>query len=308
MKEKKVPAKADGLRIDIYLAQALDVSRSKIQQAIKRGDVKVNGTSVTPHAPVSTGDKVSLPSSFDVALTTKKQKPPSLTILYEDDDVVVFVKPAGMLAHAAPGRHAEPTVVDALVATRPGMKKVGDDPTRPGIVHRLDRLASGVMIAAKNDKAFEFLKHQFSSRAAKKEYLVLVYGKLLKDTGSIRLSLMRSKKRGRMVALPEGGEGKEAITHYEALERFETTTFLRAKIETGRTHQIRAHFRALNHPVVGDPLYYKIHMRHIKPIPLDRLFLHAAKLTIALPNGETKTFAAPLPEELASLLKTLPKK
>jgi 23S rRNA pseudouridine1911/1915/1917 synthase len=230
----------------------------------------------------------------------------SLSILYEDEGVIVFEKPAGVLVHAAPGHDGE-TMVDALISHAPHMRGVGEDPMRPGIVHRLDKLASGVMIAAKTQNAFAHLKRQFVERRVQKEYLALVYGKLPRDEGTITFPLVRSKKSGKMVAKPNGGEGKEAITHYEVIQRFKTATLLRVRIETGRTHQIRAHVRAIDHPLVGDPLYFKKHMRHIRPIKLPRIFLHAERLTIELPNGETKTFIAPLPAELSDLLQILPK-
>ncbi len=228
-----------------------------------------------------------------------------LSILFENDDVVVFDKPAGVLVHAAPGLH-EPTMVDALLAHNPKMRGIGEDPLRPGIVHRLDKLASGVMIAAKTQGAFTHLKRQFAERHAKKEYLALVYGKLPRDTGTITFPLARSKKTGKMVAKPHGEEGRDAITHYEVIRRFKIATLMHVRIETGRTHQIRAHFRAIDHPIVGDPLYGKKHMRHIRPIELPRIFLHAERLTIELPGGEIKTFTAPLPQELEALLNILP--
>jgi 23S rRNA pseudouridine1911/1915/1917 synthase len=230
-----------------------------------------------------------------------------LPILYEDDDVIVFEKPAGVLVHPAPGQKG-PTIVDALVEHAPQMKTVGEDPSRPGIMHRLDKLASGLMIAAKTQPAFEHLKRQFAERKTKKEYVALVYGRLPKDTGTINFPLSRSRKTGKMIAMPKGSEeGKEAITHYEVLDRFKTATLVKVTIETGRTHQIRSHFRAIDHPLVGDPLYFKKKMKNIRRIDLPRLFLHAERLTIRLPSGETKTFTSALPVELRDLLATLPK-
>jgi len=288
-------------RLDKIIAKQSALSRSQIQKNIKDGLVSVNGTIVTtPHFFVSLHDRVKI----EKEKVEKKTKIliPQLNILYEDNDVIVFEKPAGLLVHEAPGKH-EVTVVDALAKHFPAIKKVGDNPSRPGIVHRLDKLASGVMIAAKNQKAFDFLKEQFSGRKVKKEYLVMVYGSPSQTTGTINFRLVRSKDKGRMVARPElSEEGKEAITHFEVIKKIKASTLLSVKIETGRTHQIRAHFRALNLPVVGDPLYKKTRMKNIKFIPLPRLFLHAHKLTIPLPNGETKTFVSPLPKELEEIL------
>jgi len=286
-------------RLDKILTKKRKLSRSQIQKAIRDGLVSVNGQVVTvPHFSVSPDDKI------DICKVKKEKKKAGskLNILYEDKDVVVFDKPAGLMVHEAPGKD-EFTVVDALKKHYPPIKKVGDDERRPGIVHRLDKLASGVMIAAKTQPAFEFLKKQFSEHLARKEYLVLVYGTPTKDNGTISFRLARSKTKGRMVAQPETSEGgKEAVTHYEIIKKIKNLTLLRVQIETGRTHQIRAHLRALNLPVVGDPLYKKTRMKNIKPLSLPRLFLHAHKLTIALPNGETKTFTSPLPEELEKII------
>jgi len=291
-------------RLDKVLVEKTGLARAQVQKIIKNGDVLVNGKIVTtPHFFVSSKDKIKVAK---IKAEAKKLKAPKLNVLYEDGDVVVFEKPAGLMVHEASGKN-EPTVVDALIKHYPLIQKVGDDPRRPGIVHRLDKLASGVMIAAKTQKAFKFLKKQFSEHLAKKEYVVLVYGTPGKDLGTINFRLIRSKNKGRMVSIPEDSEvGKEAVTHFEVAKKFKTNTLLNVQIETGRTHQIRAHFRAMNLPVVGDPLYKKSYMKNIHPISLPRLFLHAHKLTITLPNKETKTFVSPLPEELKNLLTELP--
>jgi len=294
-------------RLDKVLVEQTGLPRAQIQKTIKDGLVSVNGKIVAiPHFSVSKEDKVKI-NKAPKALK-KEGLVPKLNILYEDSDVIVFEKPAGLIVHEA-AKKDEPTVVDALIKHYPKIKKVGDDPRRPGIVHRLDKPASGVMIAAKTQSAFEFLKKQFSEKIAKKEYLVLVYGTPGKDEGTISFKLVRSRTLGRMMAMPELSEtGRDAVTHFEVLQKFKTSTLLRVRIETGRTHQIRAHFRALNLPVVGDIIYKKTYMKNIKPIALPRLFLHAHKLTIPLPNGETKTFESPLPEELKNILEILPKK
>jgi 23S rRNA pseudouridine1911/1915/1917 synthase len=289
-------------RLDKKLAEQSEMSRARIQKMIKNGLVLVNEKVVTtPHFFVSETDIIRLerPERME-----RRERPVAdIKIIYEDDDAIIFEKPAGLMVHDAPGK-TEPTVVDALIKHYPKIKKIGDDSTRPGIVHRLDKLASGIMIAAKNQNAFEFLKKQFSERRVKKEYLVLVYGTPSQNTGTASFKLARSKTKGRMMAKPETSEdGREAVTHYEVVKKLRTTTLLRVHIETGRTHQIRAHMRALNLPVVGDPLYKKTRMKNIRPSPLSRLFLHAHKLIITLPNRETKTFVSPLPNELEEILK-----
>jgi len=230
-----------------------------------------------------------------------------IEILYEDEGLLVVNKPAGLLVHKTGAKREEVTLIDELVKDRPGMKDVGDDPARPGLVHRLDKDVSGVMAIAKTPEAFEHLKSQFMNRTAQKEYLALVYGKLPKDEGTINFKIARSKSRGRMTSRSGEQEGKEAITEYEVLERFRTATLVRVNIKTGRTHQIRSHFLALGHPVVGDKLYYIKRMRNIRPIEMDRIFLHAKKLTIDLLDGSRKTFETDLPDELKTILEPLPK-
>ena len=195
-----------------------------------------------------------------------------------------------------------PTLLDAVIAHTPAIKHVGDDPSRSGIVHRIDKEASGILIIAKTSAAFQALKAEFKERRVEKHYTVLVQGAVRDDNGTIDFPIARSNSKARMAARPKSQEGKEAITHYTVLERFTTSTLLDVKIETGRTHQIRAHFFALGHSVAGDPLYKQ---KGIKPVPSPRLFLHARELTITLPDGERKTFTAPLPAELTAFLATL---
>lgn len=296
-----------GTRLDVYLSEALQSSRGKVQRLIKEGTVMVNGDLAKPGLKLSTDDKIEVPELQNYK--PMKIGVPELDILFEDDDVLVIDKPAGLLVHRVTEDDSSITLVDGLLAHHPEIVTVGDEPEeRPGIVHRLDKTASGVMIIAKTQEAFEHLKEQFKSRQAKKEYTALVYGKVEDDAGEINFRIGRSKRSGKMVAKPvESEEGKEAITLFEVVDKFAKATLLKVEIKTGRTHQIRAHMQAYDHPVVGDPLYKKKQMTNIRPIALDRLFLHAAKLTIELPSGETKTFEAPLPSELTDLLNKLKK-
>ncbi|MFH1433855.1 MAG: RluA family pseudouridine synthase [Candidatus Uhrbacteria bacterium] len=319
----KVKDTDDGARFDVYLSEVLSLSRGKVQRLIKDGIVMVNGKLAKSGLKLSTGDEIEVPEIQEYQRV--KISAAELDILFEDDDVIVINKPSGLLVHRANETDHSSTLVDGLLAHYPEIATVGDDPVeRPGIVHRLDKTASGVMIVAKNQEAFEHLKEQFRSRRAQKKYIALVYGKIDEAAGEINFRIGRSKRTGKMVAKPAneappsrglagsrhgkaGGKGKEAITLFEVIDRFAVATLLRVEIKTGRTHQIRAHLQAYDHPVVGDPLYKKKQMTNIRPIELGRLFLHAAKLTIELPSGETKTFEAPLPDELANLLTKLKK-
>lgn len=230
----------------------------------------------------------------------------TLDIIYEDPDILVINKPAGLIVHEVNEGDVEPTLVDAIVKHVPTIKNVGDDPVRPGIVHRLDRDVSGVMVIAKTPESFETLKAAFKERTVVKEYIALVYGQLPKEFDTITLNIGRSQRSGRMVGRPTSQDGMEAITDYEVIERFRTATLAKVNIKTGRMHQIRAHMFAVGHPVVGDTLHTRV-MKKIRPIELGRVFLHAAKLTIPMLDGSSKTFEAPMPNELTDLLAKMPK-
>lgn len=225
-----------------------------------------------------------------------------MKIVYEDADVIVVEKPAGVTAHGAPGVK-EQTLVDILLKHYPELAGVGEDPNRPGIVHRLDRETSGLMLVGRNQLSFDNLKKQFQERDIEKEYLALVHGKLRDDVGQIKFRIARSARYARMAARPENQEGKEAITEYEVVKRFVNATLVKVHILTGRTHQIRAHFHAFGHPVVGDPIYQikGMKIRHAPP----RLFLHAAKIGFKDLKGQSREFESPLPKELEEYLTKL---
>jgi 23S rRNA pseudouridine1911/1915/1917 synthase len=304
-----VPSTEQEQRLDLYLKNHLLITRSQAQKIIKDGRVKLNGMIAKPHTPVSAGMEIVIVEQRteegagheqdDWDMERMNQK---ISVLYEDGDLVVINKPAGLLVHPATGREGK-TLIDWLKNHTPSIKDVGP-PERPGLVSRLDRLASGVMVIAKTPEAFVHLKQQFQNKTIEKEYCALVHGYMPKETGTIRLSIGRSREKARMAARSDQKDGREAITHYEVQERFKNFTLLLVRTETGRTHQIRAHFHALGHPVVGDPLY---RIKGIKLFPLGRLFLHAEKLSLELLNGGRKTFTAPLPQELEAVLQKLPK-
>lgn len=220
-------------------------------------------------------------------------------IIFEDENILVVEKPAG-LEVASMIKKEEPTIVDWLIKKYPAIAKVGPDPARPGIVHRLDKYASGLLAVAKTEKAFEHLISQFKTRQVKKEYIVLVHGKMTKDEGEIDFPLARAKS-GRFAALPLGsGKGRQAITEYEVTERFGKFTLVKVRIKTGRTHQIRVHLYALGYPVVGDRLYKQKNEKG--KFLLDRLFLHAAGLSFNDLEGVWREFRVDLPGELKDFL------
>lgn len=296
-----VSAEEDDVRLDHFLVARLEGSRAKIQKLIKTQGVEVNGKKITvPHFFLETDDVVT--TAFEAEeKKAKDETPPDINIIYEDDDVLVLNKPSGLLVHSAPGAIG-PTLVDALRVHFPKIDEVGEA-NRPGIVHRLDRFVSGVMIVAKTPKAYDWLKEQFKNRTVKKRYRALVNGRLEKEVGEINFKIGRGPN-GRMAARPEEDEdGKESITKYAVRKRYANATELDVDIETGRTHQIRAHFHALGHPIVGDTLYT---IRKKRVVAFPRLWLHAESLTIPL-LGEAvpNTFNAPLPEELSEFTKRL---
>lgn len=286
----------DGARLDKALAQALpSLSRARIQKHIKAGDITVNGKAVVKHYPLKNTDRVDVEIEEVFVPTQPLADIPA--ILFEDDDILVIDKPAGVLVHPASGSH-EATLVDWLLAHFPPIKNVGENVERPGIVHRLDRDVSGVMVVAKTQRAFEHLKREFKERTVEKSYCALVHGVVHQEDGEIRFSIDRSTRHGAMAAFPDQS-GKEALTLFWVKQRFQQYTLLTVKIETGRTNQIRVHLRARSHPIVGDQTYGR---RGTHPEPLSRPFLHAERLAFTHPNGERMTFSAPLPQDLANFL------
>ncbi len=305
MKELRVTAEQNDLRLDHLLTEEMSISRSQIQKRIKSGDITLNQLPAAVHTFVKTGDVISYATHEEHA--TKPKVIPNIEVLFENNDLIVINKPAGLVAHNTISSKKDVSVVDWFLSTHPDLSHIGEDPTRPGIVHRLDKDVSGVMVIAKTQAMFENLKEQFQTRTVEKIYLALAYGLFAKDHDVINLKIARSKARGRMVARTEEQEGKDASTEYDVLERFKVATYLRVKIHTGRTHQIRVHFQAIDHALFGDKLYKKKYIRHVKQVDIGRIFLHATQLTIALANGDRQTFNSPLPKELQTILDALPK-
>jgi len=305
-----------GRRLDQFLASQLpDISRARVQQLIEQNKILVNGGAAKPSLRLRGGEQIEIvgePSRPPLRATPQNIP---LDIVYEDADLAVINKPAGMMVHAGAGstdsERNRGTLVNALLFHFQTLSTVSGE-LRPGIVHRLDKETSGLMVVAKNDLAHRKLAAQFSSRRVKKTYIALVHGWLEKDRGTIASAISRDLVRRTRMTTRRGG-GRDALTHYEVQRRIHSPcgkfTLLRLHIETGRTHQIRVHMASIGHPVVGDTAYGA--PAKIPPGPgpflsLARNFLHAAELEFDHPrSGERLRFSRPLPEALDQFLEQL---
>jgi 23S rRNA pseudouridine1911/1915/1917 synthase len=294
---------AAGVRLDVFLARHADISRVKLQAAIKQGHVTVNGKTVKPNHSLKPNDTV-IVAEMTTALHQEEKRDPGLdpVILFEDEQYLVIMKPSGLVVHGGPGIH-EPTLVDWLVDHVPNIGDVGDQPDiRPGIVHRLDRDVSGVMVVAKTQPAFLSLKRQFQDHSIEKQYLALAQGRVVDQSGRINFAIARSPgKSGLMIARPKSNEGKAAETLFRVERYVKGMTLVHVQTLTGRTHQIRVHFKAIGHPLVGDPLY-KIRRLKMEKLPAPRVFLHAERLAFDDLEGQRREFTAPLPPDLQHFL------
>jgi 23S rRNA pseudouridine1911/1915/1917 synthase len=283
------------MRLDKYLSQALpQFSRAYLQKLIEQGYVLVNGKRAKASQKLSRSDRITveLPPSPAHPLA----EPIPLAVVYEDEDILVIDKPAGLTVHPAPG-HPSHTLVNAILAHCPGLTMSGEL-MRPGIVHRLDKDTSGLIVIAKNDLAREYLVAQFKRRTVTKGYLVLVKGRLSPEQGTIEAPIGRDPHHRQRMAIVEAG--KEAITRYQVQKYIDNYTLVEVRPLTGRTHQIRIHLSAIGYPVVGDPIY------GIKSAHLNRQFIHAYRLGFTLPSTkEYREFASPLPADLEQALQHL---
>jgi 23S rRNA pseudouridine1911/1915/1917 synthase len=294
-----IPSGAKGERLDRWLAEQLpDLSRAQVMRLLGEGHITVDGA-----VPSKGGVKVAGGQVVEVTIPAAPSDLPQaeaipLEILYEDEQVVVLNKPAGIVIHPAPG-HTGGTLVNALLARYPDLDDP-EQPDRPGIVHRLDRDTSGVLVVARTVEARRFLQRQFRRRSTEKEYIALVLGRPETARGTVEGPIGRHPTHRQKRAVVH--EGRPAVTHYETLEEFPDSTLLLITPVTGRTHQIRVHLEAIGLPVAGDELYGPRRRR----VPgLERHFLHAARLTLTLPDGDPRTFEAPLPQELEEVLREL---
>ncbi|HVL81393.1 MAG TPA: RluA family pseudouridine synthase [Actinomycetota bacterium] len=292
----EVPESEDGERLDAVLARVGGLSRTLAGRLVAEGSVTVDGQPAPKAYRLSSGQVVEAEVVPDQVPSPDEQ--PEVEVVWEDDHLLVVEKPSGLVVHGAPGLR-EPTLVTALAATgRPLAPRAGEE--RPGVVHRLDREVSGLLVVAKSDRAHEALVDAMSGRRVRRHYVALVAGSPATDRGTIDAPIGRhSRHRTRMATV---ASGKPAVTHFRVRERFREASLLDVQLETGRTHQIRVHLEAVGHPIVGDP-HYANDPTLARRLGLARPFLHAAHLELDHPvGGRPLAFDSPLPPELAAAL------
>jgi 23S rRNA pseudouridine1911/1915/1917 synthase len=316
-----VPPESAGQRLDTWLAAQLEgVSRSRVQLLLTQGNVIVDGKPAKASLKLRGGEMVEVIGDPVPAPLRAVAEDIPLEIVYEDDDLSVVNKPAGMMVHAGSGATEDArnrgTLVNALLHHYQQLSSTGGE-LRPGIVHRLDKQTSGLIIVARNDAAHLKLAEMFSRRQIRKTYIALVHGALKHDTGTINAAISRDVLRRTRMTTRRATGGRTAVSHYEVIRRIDSLfgkfTLVCVRIETGRTHQIRVHLASIGHPVVGDTLYgapARIAPVHKESgsavIALDRNFLHAAELAFAHPQtGKLLELSAPLPAELEQFLALL---
>lgn len=306
------------LRIDKFLMQRLErATRNKLQQAINLGMVLVNGKEIRPNYKVKPLDTIVVYSDMSPEETDVSPEPMELPIVFEDEDLMILNKPAGMVVHPGSGNYSG-TLLNGIAwylqQQKPGLSE--ESLPRFGLVHRIDKNTSGLLVLAKTDQAMRQLARQFFDHTVKREYLALVWGDMEKDTGTIIAHVGRHRRfRKLFEAYPEGDHGKEAITHYEVIERFGYVTLVRCILETGRTHQIRVHMKYIGHPLFSDDFYggdrivkgtvytrYKQFVENCFAI-CPRQALHAKTLGFIHPrSGEKMYFDSPLPADMETVI------
>ncbi len=288
-------------RADVFLSARTDLTRSAVKKLADADMVWGNGVNLKAGAMLKAGDEVEICIPDPVPSAAKPENIP-IDILYEDDDLAVVNKPQGMTVHAGAGNY-EGTLVNALLYRLSSLSGINGE-VRPGIVHRIDKDTSGLLVVAKNDRAHLSLSEQIAKKTARREYVALLEGVVKEDAGHIKTQMGRDKKNRLKQAVLPAGEGRTAETDFVVLERFRAYTLARFSLKTGRTHQIRVHAKYMGHPVVGDPLYgYKNQKFH-----LNGQLLHAFRLTFLHPTtGEEMTFEAPMPAYFEQILDRLRK-
>lgn len=288
---------AEGARLDAFLAGRIeDLSRSAVQRMIEAGDITVNKAAKKANYKLRRGDTIEVQYKPPQEIEVLPEDLP-LDILYEDDDIIVVNKARGMVVHPAAGVNSGTLVNALLYHCRGGLSGINGK-IRPGIVHRLDKDTSGVMVAAKNDFAHASLAQQIGSKSAVKEYLALVHGRITEESGVINANIGRHPvDRKKMAVTP--GSGKEATTLFTVLERYKDCTYVQCRLMTGRTHQIRVHMAYIGHPLIGDPKYCATKNK----FAIKGQALHSYRLRLCHPrSGEEMTFTAPIPQDMQKLL------
>lgn len=299
---KFLEVESDGKRIDAYLSEKLeDMSRVTVQRLLSNGKILVNHKMVKSSYKVQEGDKIQIEEEIPVEISLKAQNIP-LEVIYEDKDIIVVNKPKGMVVHPANG-NPDGTLVNAIMAMCKGsLSGIGGE-IRPGIVHRLDKDTSGIIVVAKNDKAHINLSEQIKEHRVKKTYIALVRGIVKENEATINMPIGRSEKDRKKMAVTK--KGKEAITHFRVLERYDKYTLLQVNIETGRTHQIRVHLSQIGYPIVGDEVY----SNGKNEWNIKGQCLHAKSLEFTHPiTGEKMYLEARLPEYFENMLEDLEKR
>ncbi|CAB5095294.1 LSU rRNA pseudouridine(1911/1915/1917) synthase (EC [Olavius algarvensis associated proteobacterium Delta 3] len=302
-------AEEEGWRLDVFVAARIpDMSRSHAGSLIRNGRIRVDGMPKRPSYRMRADDRVTV-DDLPPEPVELRPEPISLEILYQDQDLVLVNKPPGLVVHPAPG-HEDGTLVNALLYHCPDIDGIGGE-LRPGIVHRLDRDTSGVLVAAKNDRTLAALAGQFENRTVRKTYLALVVGDVSDDSGSVSLPIGRHPKDRKKMSIASH-RPRDARTDWRVTERFQNVTLLEVDLRTGRTHQIRVHCAAMHHPVVGDPVYTGKQARRLEPAvrtliePIRRQMLHALSLEFEHPGtGKKMMIEANMPEDMAVLLEGL---
>lgn len=286
-------------RIDIYISKNIeDISRTQVQKLIDEGKILVDGKKIKSNYKVKSGDKIEIQIPDPVKVDILPEDI-DIEILYEDEDIAVVNKPQGMVVHPAAGNYTG-TLVNALLARCSNLSGINGE-IRPGIVHRIDKDTSGVLVIAKNDVAHKKLAEQIKEHSVNRIYVALVEGIIKNDSGVINLPIGRHPVERKKMAVVKNG-GRNAVTHFKVLERYRENTLIQAKLETGRTHQIRVHMAHIGHPLVGDPVYgYKKQKYKLKGQAL-----HAMTLGFVHPTkGEYMEFSAPLPDYFNELIRKL---
>lgn len=297
--ENKIIIADKSERLDVFLSEKLDKTRSAIKKLVDDGEITVNGNKVKAGRVLKIGEEISVNIPDPVKLDLEAENIP-LDIIYQDKDIAIINKPQGMTVHAGNGTHGS-TLVNALLYHLDSLSGI-NGVIRPGIVHRIDKDTSGLLVVAKNDAAHLSLSEQIKNKTCHRIYLALLEGTVKQNDGIIDTFIGRSDKNRTMMAVKDSG--RRAVTHFKVLKRYKEFTFAEFRLETGRTHQIRVHCKYIGHPIVGDPVYGYEKQK----FKLNGQLLHAWKLELTHPfTGERMSFEAPLPDYFQAVLQKLDK-